>query len=167
MTNTSSWMFDDGELRSHSWLTINILISLILIIISYDLYKRKKTLMKKIYQRFMRSADRKQQQMYRNSYFRSLRQRHRFSSLYNSLIKSIVSKIYLLRKIDFEESTKPLKNFQNYNRLCKSWISRSLSHFIFSWLKLYRLLRTLLYLCFARRYSTNFRFQLIDLNDEC
>ena len=138
-----------------------------LIIILCDLYKRKKTLMKKICQRFMRSTDRKRQQMYRNSYFRLLRQRHRFSSSHNSLIKSIVSKIYLSRKIDFEESMKRLKNFQNYNHLCKSRILRSSSHFIFSRLKFYQLLRTLLYTCFARRCSTNFRFQLIDSNDEC
>ena len=123
--------------------------------------------MKEICQRFVRSTDRKRQQMYRNSYFRLLRQRHRFSSSHNSLIKSIVSKVYLSRKVDFEESIKRLKNLQNYNRLCKSRISRSLSHFILFRLKFYRLPRTLLYLCFARHCSTNFRFQLIDSSDEC
>ena len=139
----------------------------ILITILCDSYKKRKTLMKKIYQRFMRSTDRKRQQMYRNSYFRLLRQRHRFSSSHNSLIKSIVSKIYLSRKVDFEESMKRSRNLQNYNRLCKSRISRSSSHFILSRLKSHRLSRTLLYSCFVQRCSTNFRFQLIDSSDEC
>ena len=147
--------------------TIIFFNNLILITISCDLYKRRKTLMKKICQRFVKSTDRKRQQMYRNSYFRLLRQRHRSSSSHNSLIKSIVSKIYLSQKIDFEKSMKWSKNLQNYNRLCKSWISRSLSHFIFFRLKLHRLSRTLLYSCFARHCSTNFRFQLIDSSDEC
>ena len=139
----------------------------ILITISCDSYKRRKTLMKEICQRFVRSTDRKRQQMYRNSYFRLLRQRHRFSSSHNSLIKSIVSKIYLSRKVDFGELMKRSRNFQNYNRLYKFRILRSLSHFILSWLKFHRLPRTLLYSCFARRCSTNFRFQLIDSSDEC
>ena len=143
------------ELRSHSWLTMNISVSSILIIISCDSYKRRKTLMKKICQRFMRSTDRKRQQMYRNSYFRLLRQRHCSSSSHNSLIKSIVSKVYLSRKIDFEKSMKRLKNFQNYNRLCKSRILRSSSHFILSRLKFHRLSRTLLYSCFARHCLTS------------
>ena len=118
--------------------------------------------MKEICQRFVRSTDRKRQQMYRNSCFRLLRQRHRSSSSHNSLIKSIVSKIYLPRKIDFEKSIKRSKNLQNYNCLCKSRISRPSSHFILFQLKSHRLSRTLLYLYFARRCSTNFRFQLID-----
>ena len=128
----------------------------ILITILCDSYKKRKTLMKKIYQRFMRSTDRKRQQMYRNSCFRLLRQRHRSFSSHNSLIKSIVSRIYLSRKIDFERSIKRSKNLQNYNRLCKFRISRSSSHFIFFRLKLHRLSRTLLYSCFARHCSTNF-----------
>ena len=87
--------------------------------------------MKEMYQRFVKSTDRERQQMYQNSYFRLLRQHHRFSSSHNPLIKSIVSKIYLSRKVDFERSMKRSKNLQNYNRLCKSRISRSSSHFIF------------------------------------
>ena len=139
----------------------------ILITISCNSYKRKKTLMKKIYQRFMRSTDRKRQQMYRNSCFRLLRQRHRFSPSHNSLIKSIVSKIYLSRKADFEESMKQSRNLQNYNCLYKSRIPRPSSHSILSRLELHRLSQTLLYSCFARRCSMNFRFQLINSNDEC
>ena len=149
---------------------IKIIISfdnLILITISCDLYKRRKTLIKEICQKFVKSTDRKRQQMYRNSYFRLLRQRHRFSSSHNSLIKSIVSKVYLSRKADFEESMKRSRNLQNYNRLCKSRISRSSSHFILSRLKFYRLSRTLLYSYFVRHCSTNFRFQLIDSSNEC
>ena len=130
----------------------------ILITISCDLYKRRKTLMKKICQRFMRSTDRKRQQMYWNLYFQLLRQRHRLFSSHNSLIKSIVSRIYLSRKIDFEKSMKRLKNLQNYNRLCKFRISQSSSHFIFSRLKFHRLSRTLLYSCFVRHCSTDFQF---------
>ena len=133
----------------------------IFITISYDSYKRKKTLIKDICQRFIKSTDRKRQQIYRNSYFRLLWQRHRSSS-HNSLTKSIVSKIYLSRKVDFERSMKRFKNFQNYNRLCKSRLSRSSPHFILSRLKFYRLSRTLLYLCIVRHCSTDFRFQLID-----
>ena len=72
----------------------------ILITIPCDSYKRRKTLMKEICQRFIKSTNRKRQQMCRNSYFQLLRQRHRSSSLHNSLIKSIVSKVYLPRKID-------------------------------------------------------------------
>ena len=139
----------------------------ILITISCDSYKRRKTLMKKICQRFIKSTDRERQQMYWNSYFRLLRQRHRSSSSHNSLIKSIVSKVYLSRKIDFEKSMKRSINFQNYNRLYKSRISRSSSHFIFSRLKFHRLSRTLLCSCFVRHCSTDFRFQLIDSSGEC
>ena len=102
----------------------------ILITILCDSYKRRKTLMKKIYQRLMKLTDRKQQQIYRNSYFRSLRQRYCFLFSHNSLIKSIVLRIYLSRKIDFEKLMKQLKNFQNYNYLYKFRISRSSSHLI-------------------------------------
>ena len=139
----------------------------LLIIISCDSYKRRKTLVKKIYQRFVKSTDRKRQQMYWNLYFQLLQQRHRFSSSYNSLIKSIISKIYLSRKVDFEKSIKRSKNLQNYNRLCKPRISRFSSHFIFFQLNFHRLLQTLLYSCFFRRCSTNFRFQLINSSGEC
>ena len=130
--------------------------------ISCDSYKRRETLMKKICQKFVKSTDRERQQMYRNPCFRLLRQRHRFSSSHNSLIKSIVSRIYLSRKADFEESMKRSKNLQDYNRLCKSRISRFSPHFILFRLKFHRLSRTLLYSCFIRRCSTNFQFQLID-----
>ena len=123
--------------------------------------------MKEICQRFMKSTDRERQQMYRNSCFRLLRQRHRFSSSHNSLIKSIISKIYLSRKIDFEKSMKRLRSLQSYNRLCQFRISRPSSHFNFFRLKFHRLSRTLLYLCFVRHCLTNFRFQLINSNDEC
>ena len=139
----------------------------ILITILCDLYKRKKTLIKKICQRFMRLTDRTRQQIYWNSYFWLLRQRHRFFSSHNLLIKSIVSKIYLSRKADFEKSIKWSKNLQNYNHLYKSRISRPSSHFIFFRLTFHLLSRTLMYLCFARHCSTNFRFQLINSNDEC
>ena len=159
-------MFDDDESRSHSWLTMNISVFSILITILCDSYKKRKTLMKEICQRFIRPTDRKRQQMYWNLYFRLLRQCHRFSSLHNSLIKSITSRIYLLQKTDFEKSMKRSRNLQNYNRLCKSQISRSSSYFILSWLKFYRLLRTLLYSYFARRCSTDFRFQFINSSDE-
>ena len=141
--------------------------NLILITILCDSYKKRKTLIKKIYQRFIKSADRKRQQIYQNLYFQLMRQRHRFSSSHNSLIKSIVSKIYLSQKIDFEKSMKWLKNLQNYNRLCKSRISRILSHFIFFRLKFHRLSRMLLYSCFVRCCLTNFRFQLINSSDKC
>ena len=86
---------------------------------------------------------------------------------HNSLIKSIVSRIYLLRKTDFEKSMKRSRNFQNFNCLCKSQIPRSLSYFIFFRLKFHRLSRELLYSCFARRCLTNFQFQLINSSDEC
>ena len=139
----------------------------ILITISCDSYKRRKILIKKIYQRFVKSTNRKRQQMCSNSYFWLLRQRYCFFSSHNSLIKSIVSKIYLSRKTDFEKSIKRSRNFQNYNRLCKFQIPRSSSYFIFFRLKFHRLSQTLLYSCFIRRCSTNFRFQLIDSSDEC
>ena len=128
----------------------------ILITNSCDLYKRRKTLIKKIYQRFIISTDRERQQIYRNSYFRLLQQRHYISSSHNSLIKSIVSKIYLSQKIDFEESIKRLKNLQNYSCLCKFRIFQSLSRFTLFRLKLHRLSRTLLYSCFVWHCSTNF-----------
>ena len=139
----------------------------ILITISCDSYKRKKTLMKKICQKFIKSTDRERQQMYWNLYSQLLRQRHRSSLSHNSLIKSIVSKIYLSRKVDFEKSMKRLKNLQNYNRLCKFRISRLSPHFILFRLKFHRLSRTLLYSCFVRHCLTNFRFQLINSSDEC
>ena len=139
----------------------------ILITISCDSYKRRKTLMKKIYQRFVRLTDRERQQIYWNLYFRLLQQRHRSFSSHNLLIKSIVSKIYLSRKTNFGRSMKRSRNFQNYNCLCKSWISRFSLHFILFWLKFYRLSRTLLYSCFARHCSTNFWFQLINSSGEC
>ena len=85
----------------------------------------------------MKSTDWKRQQMYRNLYFQLLQQHHRFFPSHNSLIKSIISKIYLSQKIDFEKSTKRSKNFQNYNRLCKSRIPRSSPYFILSRLKFY------------------------------
>ena len=75
--------------------------------------------MKKIYQKFMKSTNRERQQMYQNFYFRLLQQRHCFFPSHNSLIKSIILKIYLSRKTDFERSMKRLKNIQNYNRLYK------------------------------------------------
>ena len=96
--------------------------------------------------------------MYRNSYFRLLQQRYCFSSSHNSLIKSIISKIFLSQRIDFEKSMKRLKNFQNYNRLYKRRNSRPSSYFIFSRLKLHRLLRTLLYSFFSQHCSMNFDF---------
>ena len=138
----------------------------ILITISCDSYKRKKTLMKKIYQKFMRSTYRKRQQTHWNSYFRLLQKRHYSVSSYNSLIKSIVSKIFSSRKVDFEESIKQSRNFQNYNRLCMSRNSQSSSHFILSRLKLYRLSRTLRYSFFVWCCSTNFQFQSINSNAE-
>ena len=61
----------------------------------------------------MKSTDRERQQIYRNLYFRLLRQCHCLSSLHNSLIKSIISKIYLSQKVDFEKSIKRSRNLQN------------------------------------------------------
>ena len=160
------WLCNVSHLR-YQIKTIIFSDNFILITISCDSYKRRKTLMKKICQRFMKLTDRKRQQIYRNSYFRLLRQRYRFSFSHNSLIKSIISKIYLSRKADFKRSMKRSRNLQNYNCLYKPRIPRSSSHFIFFRLKFYRLSRTLSYSCFVRRCSTNFRFQLINWSDEC
>ena len=99
--------------------------------------------------------------MYWNSYFRLLRQRHCFLSLYNSLIKLIVLNIYLSQKTDFERSKKRSKNLQNYNCLYKSRISQSLSYFILFRLKLSSIVANVFLFVFR---STLFNEFLISIN---